>query len=91
MVAEDRTKLGSSTDFFLILLEVRGSEFSAILRYIKTLRPALDTKLKKEGDFSIWGCYHFIKPVDEQRVDGWIDGWMVERRMDRWMDRWING
>lgn len=51
MVAEDRAKRGSSTDFFLILLEVRGSEFKAILRYIKTLRPALDTKLKKEGDF----------------------------------------
>lgn len=46
------TRLDSSTDLILILLEVGGSEFKAILSYIKTLRPALDTELKGEGDFS---------------------------------------
>lgn len=47
------TRLDSSTDLILILLEVGGSEFKAILSYIKTLRPALDTELKEEGDFSM--------------------------------------
>lgn len=50
---------------FLILWEVKGSEFKVILNYIKTLRPELYTKLKEEGDFRVVKLYHFIKPVDE--------------------------
>lgn len=46
---------------FLIILEVRGSEFNAILGYIKTLRPALDAELKKEGDFIIVRVLPFYK------------------------------